>query len=341
MREFLEAFRAEGIAVGLYFSLLDWSHPDFPKYADRHHPMRGREEYRSEQIDFDNYLNFMHGQVKELVTGYGKLDLLWFDFSYDDMAGEKWRASDLISMVRKYQPNVCIDNRLEGSGEKYGSIATASPLPYSGDFVSPEQIIPPHGIFDEQGERIPWELCATLNDHWGYCESDKNYKSAALVIKKLVECVSKGGNMILNVGPDARGNFPETAVEELRKVGAWLSKNGCSIYNCGHSEIEKPEWGRYTEPLEMQEDEQFRTVFAHVFEPALGALPLFGIRADALESVRLTATGSELRRGEAWNSVLYRETPLVSFGANPVYTYALPDEVDTVLVLKIRKDTGN
>lgn len=207
VREFLEAFRAEGIAVGLYFSLLDWSHPDFPKYADRHHPMRGREEYCGEQIDFDNYLNFMHGQVKELVTGYGKLDLLWFDFSYDDMAGEKWRASDLISMVRKYQPNVCIDNRLEGSGEKYGSIATASPLSYSGDFVSPEQIIPPHGIFDEQGERVPWELCATLNDHWGYCESDKNYKSAALVIKKLVECVSKGGNMILNVGPDARGNF--------------------------------------------------------------------------------------------------------------------------------------
>lgn len=341
VREFLEAFRAEGIAVGLYFSLLDWSHPDFPKYADRHHPMRGREEYCGEQIDFDNYLNFMHGQVKELVTGYGKLDLLWFDFSYDDMAGEKWRASDLISMVRKYQPNVCIDNRLEGSGEKYGSIATASPLPYSGDFVSPEQIIPPHGIFDEQGERVPWELCATLNDHWGYCESDKNYKSAALVIKKLVECVSKGGNMILNVGPDARGNFPETAVEELRKVGAWLSKNGGSIYNCGHSEIEKPEWGRYTEPLEMREDEQFRTVFAHVFEPSIGALPLFGIRADALESVRLAATGSELRRGEAWNSVLYRETPLVSFGANPVYTYALPDEVDTVLVLKIRKDTGN
>ena len=88
----------------------------------------------------------------------------------------------------------------------------------------------------------------------------------------------------MNIGPDARGNFPETAVEELRKVGAWLSKNGCSIYNCGHSEIEKPEWGRYTEPLEMREDEQFRTVYAHVFEPALGALPLFGIRADALES---------------------------------------------------------
>jgi alpha-L-fucosidase len=103
--------------------------------------------------------------------------------------------------------------------------------------------------------------------------------------------------MILNVGPDARGNFPETAVEELRKVGAWLSKNGGSIYNCGHSEIEKPEWGRYTEPLEMQEDKQFRTVYAHVFEPALGALPLFGIRADALESVRLAQRAASFAAG--------------------------------------------
>ena len=205
VREFLEAFRAEGIAVGLYFSLLDWSHPDFPKYADRHHPMRGREEYRGEQIDFDNYLNFMHGQVKELVTGYGKLDLLWFDFSYDDMAGEKWRASDLISMVRKYQPNVCIDNRLEGSGEKYGSIATVSPLPYSGDFVSPEQIIPPHGIFDEQGERVPWELCATLNDHWGYCESDKNYKSAALVTSARMHGETSLKRRLKSFGKSARG----------------------------------------------------------------------------------------------------------------------------------------
>lgn len=336
VREFLDAFRAEGIAVGLYFSLIDWSHPNFPKYADRHHPMRGNEKYRDEKIDFDSYLDFMHGQVKELVTNYGKLDLLWFDFSYDDMCGEKWRAAELVSMVRKYQPTVCLDNRLEGSGEKYGSIETARPLPYSGDFVSPEQIIPPHGIFDEQGARIPWELCATLNDHWGYCESDKNYKSPELIVKKLVECVSKGGNMILNVGPNARGRLPEEAVSVLQSVGDWLSKNGCSIYGCGHSNIEKPEWGRYTEPVNQQENEPFKTVYAHVYEPPLGSLPLFGIPAESLESVRLAATGSELRRGEAWNSVLYRDTPLVSFGANPVCTYALPDKIDTVLELKVR-----
>lgn len=165
-----------------------------------------------------------------------------------------WRAENgglptIISMVRKYQPNVCIDNRLEGSGEKYGSIATASPLPYSGDFVSPEQIIPPHGIFDEQGERIPWELCATLNDHWGYCESDKNYKSAALVIKKLVECVSKGGNMILNVGPDARGIFPKRRLKSFGKSARGFRKTEAA-FTTGDTAKSKTEWGKYTEPLE-------------------------------------------------------------------------------------------
>ena len=90
VREFLDAFRAEGLKVGLYYSLLDWHHPDFPKYADAKHPMRGNPAYRDEKIDFDRYLEYMHGQVKELVTGYGKLDIMWFDFSYENMTGETW-----------------------------------------------------------------------------------------------------------------------------------------------------------------------------------------------------------------------------------------------------------
>ena len=117
VREFVDACREEGLRVGFYFSIIDWHHPDFPKYGDRQHPMRNNESYKDEKIDFDRYLDYMHAQVKELVTNYGKLDLLWFDFSYDDMCGEKWRASELIRMVRKYQPDVIIDNRLEGSGE--------------------------------------------------------------------------------------------------------------------------------------------------------------------------------------------------------------------------------
>ncbi len=111
---------------------------------------------------------------------------------------------ELIRMVRKYQPDVIIDNRLEGSGEDHGSIVSENPLPYSGDFASPEQIIPPEGVRDVNGEAVPWELCATMNNHWGFCNFDYQYKPADMLVRKLVECVSKGGNMILNVGPDAK-----------------------------------------------------------------------------------------------------------------------------------------
>ena len=270
----------------------------------------------------------MHGQVKELVTNYGKLDLLWFDFSYDDMTGEKWKATDLIKMVRHYQPDVIIDNRLEGAGDNHGSIATEHPLIYSGDFASPEQIIPPKGVCDVNGEPIPWELCATMNNHWGYCNFDHQYKTPEMLVRKLVECVSKGGNMILNVGPDAKGNIPRESVEILREVGKWMSKNKESIYGCGISNFEKPDWGRYT-----QKD---NVIYAHVYETPLGALPLYGISPEQLAEITYLADGSEVKRGEAWNTALYTDVAFVSFGEDPVFTYPLPDERDTVLKIQLR-----
>lgn len=328
VREFVEACRAEEIKVGLYFSIIDWHHPDFPKYGDRQHPMRNHEEYKDEKINFDRYLDYMHGQVKELVTGYGKLDILWFDFSYDDMCGEKWRASELIKMVRHYQPDVIIDNRLEGSGENHGSITTSTPLPYSGDFASPEQIIPPEGILDDNGDQIPWELCATMNNHWGFCSFDHVFKTAPMLIRKLVECTSKGGNMILNVGPDARGKIPAESVKVLEEIGAWMRENGESIYECGISGIPKPEWGRYTQKGDV--------IYAHVYEEPLGSLPLYGIEPDELDQAFCLADGSEMRRGEAWNTAAYTNTAFVSFGEDPVFTYPLPDKRDTVLKLKLK-----
>lgn len=327
VREFLDAFRAEGLKVGLYYSLLDWHHPDYPKYNDINHPMRGNEAYRNEVIDFDRYLDYMHGQVRELVSGYGKLDILWFDFSYDDMCGEKWRAAELIRMVRSYQPDVLIDNRLEGSGEKNGSIATDHPSVFSGDFASPEQIIPPQRMQDESGLPIPWELCATMNNHWGYCSWDSLYKTPQTIIRKLVECVSKGGNMILNVGPDAKGRIPDESVKILEKVGRFMDRNGESIYGCGISKTAKPEWGRYTQNGD--------SVYAHVYETPLGALPLYGIGPDRVKRVTRLADGSELIRGEAWNTAMYPDIAFVSLGDNPVFSYPLPDEDDTVLKIEL------
>ena len=116
IREYLEAFRAEGIKVGLYFSIIDWYHDDYPHYGDRQHPERDNEKFKGAKHDFDNYLDYMHNQVRELCENYGKLDILWFDFSYEELRGEAWRATELVRMVRSLQPHIIIDNRLEASG---------------------------------------------------------------------------------------------------------------------------------------------------------------------------------------------------------------------------------
>lgn len=328
VQEFLDAFRAEGLKVGLYFTLIDWHHPDYPKYNDAFHPMRQNEAYKDEKIDFDRYLDYMHGQVEEIVTNYGKLDILWFDFSYDDMCADKWRAEELIQMVRKHQPDVIIDNRLEGSGEKNGSIVTDTPSSYSGDFASPEMIIPPGGMRDLKGKPIPWELCATLNNHWGYCYHDHTYKTPQTVISKLVECVSKGGNFILNVGPDAKGNIPKESQDILEVVGEWMKDNGESIYGCGISEFDKPEWGRYTQ--------NGKTVYAHIYETPLGALPLYQISPNQIKKITFLSSGAEVQRGEAWNTAMYSDTPFVALGENPVFSYPLPNALDTVLKIELK-----
>ena len=177
VKEYVEAVRAEGLKVGLYFSLLDWYHEDYPHYHDAHHPMRDDPAYENSGRNFDRYLEYLHNQVREICTNYGKIDVLWFDFSYgegpDALRGEAWRASELVEMVRTLQPGVIIDNRLEVSGEGFGSLWEGNPTPYHGDFVSPEQIIPPNGLLDKNGNDLVWEACVTMNNNWGYCQNDR------------------------------------------------------------------------------------------------------------------------------------------------------------------------
>lgn len=324
VREYLEAFRREGLKVGLYYSLLDWHHPDYPHYGDWHHPMRNCEETKDVERDFNRYLEYMHGQVKELCTDYGKLDIMWFDFSYGEMTGEAWKATELVNMVRSYQPDVIIDNRLEVSGEGFGSIATDNPSDFSGDFVSPEQIIPPNGLVSESGRDLVWEACITMNDHWGYCAKDKNFKPAPMIIKKLVECVSKNGNMLLNVGPDAKGNIPDESLEILKGIGKWMKRNGLSVYGCKGSGLPKPENGRITRCENK--------LYYHIMENAIGAVPLYGIPKDKVKAMRLLSDGSELKVSGGWCESNYPDVVFVNVSDTPY----LPDEVDTVVEIILK-----
>ncbi len=324
VKEYVEAFRAEGIKVGLYYSLIDWHHPDFPKYGDRQHPMRDNKAFENQPYDFDKYLEYMHNQVRELCTNYGKIDIFWFDFSYDNLTGEAWRATELVRMIRSYLPDVLIDNRLEVSGEGFGSLLTQNPTEYSGDFVSPEQVIPPMGIFDESGKRAVWESCITMNNHWGYAQKDKHFKSSEMLVKKLVECVSKGGNLLINVGPDAKGNIPSESLHILEGLGAWMHKNGDAIYGCGYADVPKPDYGRVTQ--------NGKKLYFHVMEAQVGYVPLYGVKPEEIKRLRLLADNSELKIEKNWITNNYPDLTFTSFGASP----ELPDPIDTVIEVELK-----
>lgn len=325
VREYVDAFRAEGLKVGFYYSTIDWHHPDFPHFGDRQHPMRDNPAFRDVKHNFDNYLDYMHAQVKELVTNYGQIDILWFDFSYDHLHGEAWRATELVNMARSYQPDVIIDNRLEASGEGFGSLITEHPNVYSGDFLSPEQIIPPHGIVNYKGDPMAWEACVTMNNNWGFHGTDKHFKPAPMLIRKLVECVSKGGNLLLNVGPDARGRIPEQSLTTLAEIGRWMRDNKDSIYGCGIADIEKPDFGRVTK--------KGNKLYFHIFDNPIGYLPLVGVKADDVKAVRMLATGHELKVERNWITNNYPGICFVSLGPDPV----LPDETDTVVMVELKE----
>ena len=328
VREYVEAFRAEGLRVGLYYSLLDWRHPDYPHYGDMFHPMRDNEAYKGMQHNFDNYLDYLHGQVEELCTSYGRIDLFWFDFSYENMAGDTWRAKELVQMIRKYQPHAIIDNRLDIS-EGYGSLLTGSPEEYSGDFVSPERFLPLEGIRDNDGNPVVWEACITMNNHWGYCASDRFFKPADMVVRNLVECVSKGGNMLINVGPDARGNIPKESLEILNKVGQWMALNSDSIYGCGFTNRPKPDYGRITA--------KGNKLYYHICQGLAGPFPLPGVSPSQVKTVRLLATGSELKIFHHWTTERYPDHTFVMFGPDPITVDpALPDPIDTVVEVTLK-----
>ncbi|MGN8552135.1 UNVERIFIED_CONTAM: alpha-L-fucosidase [Microbacterium sp. SLM126] len=327
VKEFVEAFRAEGIKVGLYYSLLDWHHPDYPVVGDEHHPHRDDPDWAYHHPEFDRYLDYMHGQVEELVTKYGDIDILWFDFSYGDMLADKWHARELVEMVRRHQPHVLINNRLETSGGGFGSIVSQSPNPWAGDWVSPEQLVPAGGVRNHVGAPVPWESCFTHNNHWGYFRGDDAYKSPRLLIRKLVEIVSNGGNLLLNVGPHPEGHLPERSVDVLGQAGEWLRRNADSVYGAGIADFPKPSWGYYTQ--------RGSTVYAHVLEQPVGPLALTGVDAARVRSIRLLGTGQALQRADLWLTDPFPDTYFVSFGENPAFTYPLPDEDDTVLAIEL------
>ncbi|HEY0008498.1 MAG TPA: alpha-L-fucosidase [Tepidisphaeraceae bacterium] len=333
IREYVEALRAEGLRVGLYYSLVDWHHPDYgPVFGDRQHPLRHDPHQRQldPSRDWSRYVQYMHGQVEELMSNYGTIDVLFFDFSYWDFAGEQWGATELMQKIRKVQPNVVVNDRL-GSEE----IKSASPQPYVGDFDHAEQNIPRHPVVDAAGRRVPWEAWFTLTNSWCHSEGDQDYKSAATVVRALVNCVSKGGNLCLNIAPDGKGHLADKTIEIVSKVGKWLAANGESIYGCGPANLPKPDWGRYT----LSRDG--RRLFAHVLDQQIGHISLEGLRGW-VEQPHVLSSNRPAMLIDYWNpGVQTFDAPddvFLNTALPPQATWPLPDELDTVIRLDVVND---
>ena len=225
VREHVDALREEGLGVGLYYSLIDWHHPDFT--VDWNHPRRDDENAAAlnEGRDMARYREYLHAQVRELLTGYGDLDYLFFDFTYpetrDGWEGkgpDDWGAEALLAMCRELQPGMLVNDRLG--------------IP--ADFVTPEQYQPTSPLVDESGERQVWEACQTLNGSWGYHRDNTDQKSAALLVRMLADSVSMDGNMLLNIGPDGRGAVAPRDAQTLDEIGEWMLLHRDAIIAAGH-----------------------------------------------------------------------------------------------------------
>ncbi|HEV8125170.1 MAG TPA: alpha-L-fucosidase [Gemmatimonadales bacterium] len=212
MREMAEACRRRGIRQCWYHSIMDWHHPDYLPRRDWEAETRSAEGAR-----YARYLEYLHGQVTELLTNYGDIGVMWFDGQWEGTwTHELGRV--LYQKCKTLQPNVIVNNRVEG----WSPVPITDPL---GDFRTPEQEIPATGW-----PGVDWESCITMNGNWGYNSHDHDFKSVAQLIGLLVETASKGGNLLLNIGPKSDGTFPEESVERLHALGAWMAVNGSAIH---------------------------------------------------------------------------------------------------------------
>lgn len=283
LKEWVDAFRGEGLKIGFYYSLIDWHHPDYT--IDRVHPQQpeNEEEYArlNQGRDMSRYRQYLKDQVREILTNYGKIDIIWLDYSFPGEHGkgrDDWDSVGLLSMVRQLQPGIIVNDRLD-----------LLDLEGGWDFRTPEQFKPREWV-KMDGERVPWETCQTFSGSWGYYRDEYTWKNTRQLLVLLIETVSKGGNLLLNVGPTARGTFDDRAKERLQALGEWTSVNGRSIYHCtaAPEEFEVPENSLLTYNPEL------KRLYVHLLDWPMGTLFLDGY-AGRVKYAQMLHDASEVK----------------------------------------------
>ncbi len=245
VREFVDAARAEGLRVGFYYSLMDWHHPDGARCATD-------EEARRRFVDY------IHGQIRELLTNYGKIDILWYDVAWP-LDAKGWESEKMNDMVFQLQPQIIVNNRNK----------------LDGDFSTPEQQI-------TADSKHAWESCMTLNDSWGYNRGDDNWKPPKTVVRNLITCARDTGNYLLNIGPRGDGSIPEESARIFTAAGKWLDRNGAAIYQSEPCQPRRSNYASFTR--------KGNTLFMHVYFWPGSTVSMGGLR-NKVKSVRLVAGG--------------------------------------------------
>ena len=295
VKEYADAFRAEGLHVGLYYSLLDWHHPDFT--VDWYHPQRKHPDAQkmNEGRDMERYAEYMKNQIRELMTNYGRIDILWFDFSYpdhvelrfvDDMkpwmtakGAEQWHSQEIIDMVRELQPGIIINNR---AGIEQ-------------DLYTPEQAHDLEWVRHKKtGELVNWEMCQTFSGSWGYSRDETTWKSPEMLIKMLISTVSEGGNLILNVGPTGRGNLDYRAENALSAIADWMKLNSRSVHGCTKAE---PEF-KAPRNCKLTQSQDGKRLYIHMYDYPFRSLMMDNM-AGKIEHAQFLHDGSEVKMVES------------------------------------------
>ena len=289
----IDAFRKAHMRVGFYHSLIDWHHPDFvidDIHSMRNHPDR---EKLNQPRDQKRYIKYLHGQARELLTQFGTIDVMFYDFSYPPGEGrwladshgkdrDDWDSKTLIQLTRELQPNIVVNDRLDLNDIEGGW-----------DYRTPEQFMPREWVTVD-GKQVPWETCQTLSGSWGYHRDESSWKSVEQLVRMLAEVVSKGGNLLLNVGPTGRGEFDERARDRLAGMGKWMFRHSRSIYGC--TQVPAEFIGSPQCCLTYNPDSQ--RIYAHVFTWPFEQLHLDGF-AGKVAYAQLLNDASEIRMTEA------------------------------------------
>lgn len=297
---FAEAVKKAGLKLGFYYSLIDWPREDYPETYRNKPP---KYDLKKNPDKWNHFLEFNNAQLSELSSTWNP-DLYWFDGDWEHSA-EEWRAGDIVAMLRSYNPNVIVNSRIQGHG----------------DYDTPEL-----GVPVTRPKSKWWETCMTINDSWGYQLKDFNYKSPTVIIRMLADCISMGGNLLLDIGPKADGSIPEEEVAMLKSVGRWVNKHQEAVHGtrpgipAGHVQ-------GYTS---LSKDG--RTVYVYLPYRPIGSLEFKGLKSR-VKNARVVGSEATVT-WKQYNDISWSEVP-------GVYYFDIPetalDQDMTVLALELEE----